>query len=422
MEKFVIEGGFPLKGTVKISGAKNAALPLFAAAILLREPVVFTNVPDVADIYTMAELLAHLGVKVEKLEHGIWRLDASRIASTLAPYEIVRKMRASIYVLGPLLAREGEAKASMPGGCAFGPRPIDFHIKGLQLMGADITLEHGYIVSKTRDKHLHGATIAFDKKSVGATAHLMMAATLADGQTVITNAAHEPEVVTLAEFLNACGAKISGHGTDEITIVGVEDLHSPKEFEVIPDRIEAGTYAVAAFMTGGEITLSDVRPEHMRAVIERLRAAGAEVEESDETLVVHKRGSKIKPVDIFTAPYPGFPTDMQAQFMAMLSVAEGTSVIREGIYPDRFKHAFELVRLGADIKVEDGMAIVKGVKELTGAPVIATDLRASAALVLAGLIAKGTTTVEHIYHLDRGYERFEEKLTLLGAHIKRVKV
>ncbi len=420
MDKFVIEGGHKLRGTVRVSGAKNAALPLFAATILIPEPITFLNVPDVADIRTMAQLLRDLGAKVHRIEKGVWKIDTSTISETVAPYDVVKRMRASIYVLGPLIARFGKARVSLPGGCAFGPRPVDFHIRGLKLMQADIKVEHGYIVAQA-DK-LRSASIAFDKKSVGATAHLMMAATLADGKVTIENAALEPEVVTLAEFLKLAGAKISGEGTDEIVIEGVDALKSPGEFEVIPDRIEAGTYAVAAYMTGGEVTITDLCAEHLRTVLEKLREAGSEFEmdKSSRSLRILARNSEIKPLDIFTSPFPGFPTDMQAQFMAMLTIADGTSVIREGIYPDRFKHAFELTRLGADIKVDDGIAVVKGVKELTGAPVMASDLRASAALVLAGLVARGTTVVDRIYHLDRGYEDFELKLSALGAHIKRV--
>ncbi len=420
MDKFVIEGGYKLSGKVKVSGAKNAALPLFAASILIPEPITFVNVPDVADIFTMAELLRDLGAQVERIEKGVWRIDASTISETVAPYEVVKKMRASIYVLGPLLARFHKAKVSLPGGCAFGPRPVDFHLRGLKAMGADVRVEHGYIVAEA--ERLTGASIAFDKKSVGATAHLMMAASLARGKVIIDNAALEPEIVTLAEFLKLAGAQIEGEGTDEITIEGVDELRSPGEFEVIPDRIEAGTYAVAAYMTGGDVTLENVCIEHLRTVIEKLREAGAELE-ADTThhkLRVFSRTHHIQPVDIFTSPFPGFPTDMQAQFMAMLTVAKGTSVIREGIYPDRFKHAFELTRLGADIKVDDGFAVVKGVGKLTGAPVMASDLRASAALVLAGLIADGTTIVDRIYHLDRGYEDFEKKLSALGARIRRI--
>ncbi len=421
MDKFVIQGGYKLHGRVRVSCAKNAALPLFAASILIPEPLTLVNVPDVADIRTMAELLVDLGATVEKLSKDVWRIDTSSISETIAPYEVVKRMRASIYVLGPLLARFGKAQVSLPGGCAFGPRPVDFHIRGLKLMGADIEIEHGYIVANA--EKLHSASIAFDRKSVGATAHLMMAATLAQGKVVIENAALEPEIVTLAEFLKLAGARIEGAGTNEIVVEGVDSLHSPGEFRVIPDRIEAGTYAVAAYMTGGDVVIENVCMEHLRTVMEKLRDTGADFEFSDaeKTLRIYPRASAIKPVDIFTAPFPGFPTDMQAQFMAMLSIADGTSVIREGIYPDRFKHAFELTRLGADIHVEDGLAVVKGVHKLTGAPVMASDLRASAALVLAGLVAEGTTIVDRIYHLDRGYENFEQKLSGLGAHIERVR-
>ncbi len=418
MDKFLIKGGARLRGEVQISGAKNAVLPIMAASLLVPGEVRLLNVPDVTDVFTMAELLRLLGAEVERLEKGVWVINATKLTSSTAPYEIVRKMRASIYVLGPLLARLGKASVSLPGGCSFGPRPVDFHIAGLQAMGASIKLEHGYINAKV--KKLRGAEIAFDKKSVGATAHLVMTAVFADGETLIENAAKEPEVVALVDFLKRCGAEIEGEGTDEIRIKGPCELKPPEPFTIIPDRIEAGTFAVAAFMTGGKVRIKNACLEHLRTVIDKLKMAGAEVEEEDHVITV-SNGGKIKPLTIHTSAYPGFPTDMQAQFMAMLTIADGTSIIKEGIYPDRFKHAFELQRMGADIKVEGDTAVVRGVKQLTGAPVMASDLRASAALVLAGLVAKGETIVDRIYHLDRGYEDFEKKLSMLGASIKRIR-
>jgi len=417
MEKFRIEGGSTLKGTIRASGAKNAVLPLMAASLLIPEKVILRDVPEVADVYTMAELLKILGVEVEPLGGGRWKIDAKEIKSTKAPYELVKKMRASIYVLGPLLIRKRKAEVSLPGGCAFGPRPVDFHIGGLTRLGADLKIEHGYIVGTAQK--LKGTTITFDKKSVGATAHLMMAASLIPGKTVLSNSALEPEVETLREFLTKAGAQIERVNGREIVIEGVKTLHSPGEFKVIPDRIEVGTYAVAALMTNGDVKIENCKPEHLRTVLEKLEIAGAKIEEGENYIRVGRGSEEISPLNIYTAPYPGFPTDMQAQFMALLTLAEGTSVIQEGIYPDRFNHAFELVRLGADISVEGDTAIIKGVKKLTGAPVMASDLRASAALVLAGLVATGTTTIDRIYHLDRGYEKFDEKLKILGAKIER---
>ena len=419
MDQYLVEGGVRLQGRVRVSGAKNAVLPIMAASLLIPEPVTIRNVPQVADVFTMKELLELLGVEVEMPEPGVLRIHAGTIRSITAPYEVVKRMRASIYVLGPLLAREGRARVSLPGGCAFGPRPVNFHIQGLQAMGAAIDLEEGYIVAEV--DRLKGTTLTFDRKSVGATAQLMMAAALAEGRTLIANAAQEPEIAALADFLNRAGARIRGAGTDFITVEGVETLRSPGTFEVIPDRIEAGTFAVAAFMTDGEVFIEGACPDHLVTPFERLRAAGAEIQEELEGVWVRGSGERPRPLGIHTQPFPGFPTDLQAQFMAMLTVASGTSVIREGIYPDRFKHAFELVRMGADITVEDGTAVVRGVEKLKGAPVMASDLRAGAALVLAGLIAEGKTLVDRIYHLDRGYERFEEKLASLGARIRRIR-
>jgi len=419
MYAFRIKGGEPLRGEISLSGSKNASLPIFAAALLLRDPVVIKNVPEVRDIFTMVELLKHLGVDVRKIENGVWRIHAQDIKTPEAPYEIVKKMRASIYVLAPLLLRKGEARVSMPGGCAFGPRPVNFHLDGLNLLGAKIKIEHGYIVAKA--PLLRGAEIVFDRKSVGATAHLMMGSVLAKGNTVLKNAALEPEIVALADFLKKSGALIEGAGTDIIRIHGVPSLRSPGVFHNIPDRIEAGTFLVAALMTGGEIRIKNVIPKHLTSVIDKAKLAGLHVEVSDNSLFA-KASQEIRPLEIVTAPYPGFPTDMQALFMSALSLADGVSIIREEIYPDRFKHAFELNRMGAKIRIEGNTAIIEGVKELQGAPVMASDLRAGAALVLAGLSAKGETEVRRIYHVDRGYEKIEEKLKVLGANIERIEV
>jgi len=330
MEKFRIEGGARLKGTIRASGAKNAVLPLMAASILIPEPVILSNVPDVADVYTMAELLRILGVEVEPMGNRRWKIDAREIKSTRAPYELVKRMRASIYVLGPLLVREGKAEVSLPGGCAFGPRPVDFHINGLSRLGANLRIEHGYIVGEVH--RWEGTVISFDKKSVGATAHLMMAASLIPGKTILSNSAMEPEVETLREFLIKSGAKIERSDGREIVIEGVETLHSPGEFDVIPDRIEVGTYAVAALITDGDVRIENCVPDHLRTVIEKLEIAGAEVEEGENYIRVQGRGERISPLNIYTAPYPGFPTDMQAQFMALLTLTDGTSLIQEGIY------------------------------------------------------------------------------------------
>ncbi len=416
MEKFEIEGGVRLEGTVQVSGAKNAVLPLLAVAILFDRPVVLENVPRVRDTFSMVKLLNLLGVETEWLGPHELRVHARRILQPRAPYEIVKTMRASIYVLGPLLAREGRAEVSLPGGCAFGPRPVNFHLEGLRKMGAHLDLEEGYIVARHRG--LHGAHLAFDQPSVGATAHLMMVASTVEEETRIANAAKEPEVVTLGEFLQASGAEIQGLGTDEIVIRGRRSLEPPERFTVIPDRIEAGTFAVAAAITRGRLRIENARPEHLWTVLEKLEEAGVEIRTGD-TWVEAAADGRPRGTDLKTAPFPGFPTDMQAQFMALMSLAEGTSVIQEGIYPDRFKHAFELMRMGANIRVDAGSAVVRGVEALQGAPVMASDLRASAALVLAGLAARGKTVIDRIYHLDRGYERLEEKLRAVGARIRR---
>ncbi len=419
MYVYRIKGGIPLKGKVRVSGSKNASLPVFAASLLLKDPVVIKNVPEVQDVFTMAELLEHLGVSVRRIEKGVWRIHAERIDTPEAPYEIVKKMRASIYVLAPLLLRRGEARVSLPGGCAFGPRPVNFHLDGLKAMGAKIKIEHGYIVAEA--PILRGTEIIFDRKSVGATAHLMMAGAIASGTTILKNAAHEPEVMALADFLKSAGAVIDGAGTDTIKIRGVSSLNSPGTYSNIPDRIEAGTFLIASLITGGEIEIENVIPNHLATVVDKAKLAGLDVEVGKKSIYSRSTG-EIVPVEIVTSPYPGFPTDMQAPFMAALSMAKGVSIVREEIYPDRFKHAFELNRLGANIRVEGDTAIIEGVQRLLGAPVMASDLRAGAALVLAGLAANGETEVRRIYHIDRGYEEFEHKLKLLGANIERMKV
>ena len=417
MDKLVIEGGVPLTGEVSVSGAKNATLPILCAALLTAEPLTVTNVPHLHDVTTMLNLLAQMGVAISMDDKLGVELTAARVASPVAPYELVRTMRASVLVLGPLTARCNEARVSLPGGCAIGLRPVDQHIKGLHAMGAEIAIEHGYITA--RAKRLTGARIRMDLVTVTGTENLMMAATLASGTTVIENAAREPEVVDLANCLNAMGARIHGAGGDVITIVGVERLHGA-HYRVMPDRIETGTFLVAAAATGGSITLRDARPDILDAVLEKLREAGAHVTSGPDWIALRNNGA-LNSVNVRTAPYPAFPTDMQAQFMALNSVARGTALVTETIFENRFMHVQELKRLGADIEVEGNTAVVKGVAHLDGAGVMATDLRASASLVLAGLIARGTTTVDRVYHLDRGYERIEEKLSRLGARIKRVR-
>jgi UDP-N-acetylglucosamine 1-carboxyvinyltransferase len=415
VDKLVIEGGVRLEGEVRVSGAKNAALPILCAALLTAEPLRLRNVPRLNDVRTMESLLAQMGVRREGSGDTVV-LDAARIDWPLAPYELVRTMRASILALGPLLARCGEARVSLPGGCAIGSRPVDQHVKGLVALGAEINLDHGYI--DARAKRLTGATFVFDLVTVTGTENLMMAATLADGVTTLENAAREPEVVDLANCLNAMGARVTGAGSDRITIEGVQRL-SGAEHEIMPDRIETGTFVAAAAATGGDVALVGARPETLQAVNEKLADAGADIDASATTIRVRRSGP-LKPATLRTAPYPAFPTDMQAQFMALATRAEGTSVITETIFENRMMHVQELVRLGASIDVEGNTAIVRGVERLTGAAVMATDLRASACLVVAGLIAEGTTTIDRIYHLDRGYERIEEKLSGLGARISRV--
>ena len=415
MQKLKIRGGKALNGSVRISGAKNAALPIISASLLSAEPLALTNVPQLNDIGTMVKLLAQMGVVAERKGESL-TLSAANIADKTAPYELVKTMRASILVLGPLLARFGEAKVSLPGGCAIGARPVDLHIKGLEAMGATISIEAGYILASATK--LKGARILMETVTVTGTENLMMAACLADGTTVLENAAREPEVVDLALCLIAMGAKISGHGTDKITIVGVDRLHGAN-YAVMPDRIETGTFLAAVAATGGDVTLTNAAPDTLDAVIDRLRDSGAVITATADTLriVANKRPA---PISLKTAPYPAFPTDMQAQFIALNCIASGTAVVTETIFENRFMHVQELVRLGAKIDIEGNTAIVHGVDKLTGASVMATDLRASACLVIAGLVAEGDTIIDRIYHLDRGYDHIEAKLTAIGAQIARV--
>jgi UDP-N-acetylglucosamine 1-carboxyvinyltransferase len=417
MDRLVIEGGAPLSGEVRVSGAKNAALPVLTAALLTEEPLTVSNVPHLRDVTTMLGLLAQMGVAVAMDDRLGVELNAARLANPVAPYDLVKTMRASVLALGPLAARCGEARVSLPGGCAIGLRPVDQHIKGLQAMGAELVIEHGYI--SVRAKRLRGARVCMDLVTVTGTENIMMAATLAQGTTVIENAAREPEVVDLANCLNAMGARVTGAGTDTITVEGVSRLHGAR-YSVMPDRIETGTFLAAAAATGGSIKLTGVRPDVLDAVLEKLREAGARVEAGADWVALATDGA-LNAVNVRTSPYPAFPTDMQAQFMALNSIARGTALVTETIFENRFMHVQELKRLGADIEVEGSTAVVKGVPHLDGATVMATDLRASASLVLGGLIARGATTVERVYHLDRGYERIEEKLLRLGARIKRVR-
>jgi UDP-N-acetylglucosamine 1-carboxyvinyltransferase len=416
LDKLLIEGGLPLRGEAAISGAKNAALPMLTAALLTAEPVTFTNVPDLNDIGTMLRLLAQMGVKVERQGSTV-TLDAAGLDQPVAPYEMVKTMRASILVLGPLVARMGEARVSLPGGCAIGARPVDQHIKGLSAMGAQIAVEQGYVHAKCA--RLSGARLFTDVVTVTGTENLMMAACLAAGDTVIENAAREPEVVDLANCLVAMGAQISGAGTDVIRIRGVERLHGASH-RIMPDRIETGTYLCAAAATGGEIRLTGTSASYLDVVVDKLMDTGCEVGIERDAIRL-KAPERLKSVSIRTAPYPAFPTDMQAQFMAINTIADGTAIIRETIFENRYMHAVELIRLGADIKIDGNTAVVKGVERLSGATVMATDLRASAGLVIAGLAASGETLVDRIYHLDRGYEGLERKLLALGARVRRVK-
>ncbi|WP_454455329.1 UDP-N-acetylglucosamine 1-carboxyvinyltransferase [Thauera phenylacetica] len=415
MDKLLIEGGARLSGEVAISGAKNAALPILCAALLSAEPVTFTNVPRLNDIDTLLALLGQMGVRIQR-EADVVTLDASTLDNPVAPYEMVKTMRASILVLGPLVARCGEARVSLPGGCAIGARPVDQHIKGLQAMGAEVRVEHGYVHATV--PRLKGARLFTDMVTVTGTENLMMAAALADGETVIENAAREPEVVDLANCLVAMGAQISGAGSDVIRIRGVERLHGATH-RIMPDRIETGTYLCAAAVTGGSVRLTGTSSSYLDAVIDKLMDAGCEVV-SERDAIRLSAPARLNAVSLRTAPYPAFPTDMQAQFMAINAVAKGVAMIRETIFENRFMHAVELQRLGADIRIDGNTAVVQGVDKLQGAIVMATDLRASASLVVAGLVAEGDTTIERIYHLDRGYERLEEKLAALGANVRRL--
>jgi UDP-N-acetylglucosamine 1-carboxyvinyltransferase len=416
MDKIIVEGGHPLKGEVRISGAKNAALPILVSSLLAEGANTYSNVPNLQDIESIKALLTNLGARAEA--HGdTVHVDTGRILSCEAPYDLVRKMRASILVLGPMLARLQKAVVSLPGGCAIGARPINLHLKGMAQLGADIHLEHGYV--RAEAKKLKGADIYFDTVTVTGTENLMMAAVLAEGTTVLRNAAREPEVVALAEVLNKMGADIQGAGTAIMTINGVSSL-KPVSVRIIPDRIETGTFMIAAALTNGDVTLVNCNPEHVRASIHKLRRAGVEISTDENSIHVHGNDDIIS-VDVETQPYPGFPTDMQAQFMVLMCVANGTSMISETIFENRFIHVSELERMGADIKVSGYTAIVKGVPCLSAAPVMATDLRASASLILAGLVAEGQTEVNRVYHLDRGYETIEKKFSQLGAAIRRIK-
>ena len=402
---------------MRISGAKNAALPILAATLLVDGPVTVGNVPHLHDVTTTNELLGRMGVSVTIDERMRVTVDASTIRELVAPYELVKTMRASILVLGPLLARFGSADVSLPGGCAIGARPVNIHVTGLEQLGAEIRIENGYI--RARARRLKGARLVLETVTVTGTENLMMAATLAEGTTVIENAAREPEVVDLAHFLNAMGARITGAGTDTVAVEGVARLHGGS-YDVLPDRIEAGTYLVAGAITGGRVRVRNARPEHLDAVVAKLREAGARVESGEGWIEVDTDGRRPKSVDLRTAPYPAFPTDMQAQFAALNTIAEGVGTITETIFENRFMHMLEMRRLGADIRIEGNTAIIRGVPRLTAAPVMATDLRASASLVLAGLVAHGRTQIERIYHIDRGYECIEEKLQGLGAEIRRI--
>lgn len=417
MDKLLIEGGATLSGNVTISGAKNAALPILAGTLLATEKVILSNVPHLKDVTTMLSLLQMMGVQVTVDEHMTVEIDASDVSSLEAPYDLVKTMRASILVLGPLLARFGEADVSLPGGCAIGARPVNLHVAGLQAMGADVVVQNGFI--KARAERLKGAHIVFDTVTVTGTENLLMAAALADGETVLENAAREPEVSDLANFLLGLGAKIDGIGSSTLTVQGVESLGGT-QYSVLPDRIETGTYLVAAAMTGGRVRALNTAPDTLEAVLIKLREAGATIEAGDDWIDIDMRGRRPTSVDVRTAPYPAFPTDMQAQFCALNAIADGVATVTETVFENRFQHLLEMQRMGADIQIEGNTAILTGTDELNAAPVMATDLRASAGLVLAGLAAKGATLVDRIYHVDRGYERIEEKLSQLGALIRRV--
>jgi UDP-N-acetylglucosamine 1-carboxyvinyltransferase len=417
MAKIVINGGKALEGDVRISGAKNAVLPILAASLLADGPVSIGNVPHLHDVTTTMELLGQMGVQLVLDERMMIHVDPRTAHHYFAPYDLVKTMRASILVLGPLVARFGEAVVSLPGGCAIGSRPVNLHIEGLQALGAEVSVENGYI--KARAKRLKGARICLDMVTVTGTENLMMAAVLARGTTIIENAAQEPEVIDLANCLNSMGAKVDGAGTSTLVIQGVDRLDGTT-YEVLPDRIETGTFLVAAAITGGRVTTKHARPKTLEAVLAKLEDAGAEIDTGEDWITLDMRGRRPKAVNVTTAPYPAFPTDMQAQFSALNCVAEGVGVITETVFENRFMHAHELQRLGADIRLEGNAAIIQGVPSMTGAPLMATDLRASASLVLAGLVANGDTEVDRIYHIDRGYENIEEKLGGLGAHIRRL--
>lgn len=415
MDKFIIKGGRKLQGEIRVSGSKNAILPIMTAALLARGKSILHNVPYLNDIKMMAHVLRVIGARVD-FNDGTLEIESKHCSFFEAPYELVSKMRASIYVMGPLLARFGEAKVSFPGGCAIGTRPVDLHLMAMEKLGATIDLSHGYIIAKC--KRLKGNQIDFPKVSVGATANALMAAVTAKGETIIKNAACEPEIISLIEFLNKMGAQISGKGSGTLLIKGVTQL-SPVEAQMIPDRIEAGTFLIAGAITGSEITITNCLPAHIKALISKLEETNCKIKTTDSQITISSP-QKINPVDIVTSPYPGFPTDLQAQFLALMTLSKGEARITDTIFPDRFMHVAELNRLDADISMDSNTAIVKGVKKLSGAKVMATDLRASAALVLAGLAAQGETTISRIYHIDRGYERIEKKLAAIGADIQRI--
>lgn len=417
MEKLIIQGNHPLAGEIRISGAKNAALPILAGTLLSPHPIQISNIPHLQDVTTIVSLLGQMGVRITLDERANIEVDASRLSSFHAPYELVRTMRASVLVLGPLLSRYGRAEVSLPGGCAIGTRPVDQHLKGLQAMGADIDIENGYI--KAKAKKLKGAEVVMDIVTVTGTENIMMAAVLAEGQTVIHNAAREPEVADLANFLNILGARISGAGTSSITIDGVDELGGG-HYHVLPDRIETGTYLAAAMITCGKIKVKNTRPELVESILVKLEEAGAYIDTGTDWIALDMRGNRPRAINVSTAPYPAFPTDMQAQMMAVNAVADGVGVVTENVFENRFMHVQELQRMGANIALKGNTAICTGTDKLHGAPVMATDLRASASLVLAGLAASGETVIDRIYHIDRGYECIEEKLTQLGARILRL--
>lgn len=420
MDKFLVKGGVPLRGRIEISGAKNSALPCLAAALLSPKEVTLHNVPYVKDLITQRRLLEDLGAEVLVPSLNTFKINARNIETFEAPYELVRTMRASVLALGPLLARFGKAKVSLPGGCAIGTRPIDLHLRAFEKLGAAVSLESGDVVAEAVGGRLRGANIEFEKVTVTGTENVMMAASLAEGTTTIRNAAREPEIEDLAELLNKMGARVRGHGTDTITIEGVEEL-GEAEHTIIPDRIETGTFIVAAAITNGELEIANCRPDHITAVIEKLREAGVDIDIKDETTIFARRSNDgLRACDVTTEPHPLFPTDMQAQFMTLMTQAEGTSRIVETIFENRFMHASELIRMGADIHISGNTAIVKGPTKLNGAPVIASDLRASASLVIAALCAEGETVIERVYHIDRGYERIVRKLSSVGADIQRL--